>query len=181
MLRNRRPYVGIAIALIRNGNPRRSRLRRLLHSDHYALGSESILRGPTIMNTLKALIVVGIICAGLQYWNQHEAAVDLAAATDDNGFVDLSPMDGQDPGTVYVVAGLNCPHEDAQRADRLAKQLRDRRIPVVRTDTITVTSAVVDRYHAVSNGTSPLVLIRGRVKSNATLDQVVAELKMLQE
>jgi len=133
------------------------------------------------MNTLKALIVVGIVCAGLQYWNQHDAAVDLAAATDDNGFVDLSPMDGDDSDTVYVVAGLTCPQEDAQRADRLAEQLRGRGIPVVRTDTITVTSALVDRYHAVSNGTSPLVLVGGRVKSNATLDQVVAELKMLQE
>jgi len=133
------------------------------------------------MNTLKALIVLGIVCAGLQYWNQHDAAVDLAAATDDNGFVDLSPMDGDDSDTVYVVAGLTCPQEDAQRADRLAEQLRGRGIPVVRTDTITVTSALVDRYHAVSNGTSPLVLVGGRVKSNATLDQVVAELKMLQE
>jgi len=133
------------------------------------------------MNTLKALIVVGIVCAGLQYWNHHEAIVDLAAATDENGFVDLSPMEGQDPGTVYVAAGLNCPHEDAQRADRLAEQLRGRGIPVIRTDTVTVVSSVVDRYNAVSNGLLPLVFVRGRVKSDATLDQVVAEFTKLQK
>lgn len=139
-----------------------------------------MLRGATIMNTLKALIVVGIVCAGLQYWNQHDMAVAMAAATDDNGFVDLSPLEGQDPATVYVVAGLSCPHEEAQRADRLAEQLRGKGIPVIRTDTVTVIRSVVDRYNAVSNGTSPLVFVRGRAKPDATLDQVVAEFKKLQ-
>jgi len=133
------------------------------------------------MNTLKALIVVGIVCAGLQYWNHHEAAVDLAAATDENGFVDVSPLEAQDPGTVYVVAGQDCPHEEAQRADRLAEQLRGRGIPVIRTDTVTVVRSVLDRYNAVSNGTSPLVFVRGRVKSDATLDQIVAEFTKLQK
>jgi len=133
------------------------------------------------MNTLRALIVVASVCAGLHYWNRHETAVELAAATDQNGFVDLSPMEDQDPSTVYVVAGLNCPHEDAQRADRLAEQLRGRGIPVIRTDTVTVVTSVVDRYHAVSNGPLPLVFVHGRVKPDATLDQIVAELTMSQK
>jgi len=141
------------------------------------------------MNTLRALIIVGIVCAGLQYWNRHQAALALAAATDENGFLELPPTDGQKPDTVYVIAALNCPHEDAQRADRLAEELNGKGIPAIRTDHVNFqwtdvdTSAAheyADRTNAVMNGRLPIAFVRGRAKSDATLDQVVAEFTMLQ-
>jgi len=135
------------------------------------------------MNVLRVLIIVGVLWGGLQYWNRHEAAVALAAATDDNGFVDVPPVEGQNSDTIYVVAALNCPHEDAQRADRLAEQLRDKGISVIRTDSVNYhwsdadsSGAVIDRVNTVMNGPLPLVFVRGRVRPAATLDQVMAEL-----
>jgi len=142
------------------------------------------------MNTLKALIVLGILLAGVKVWNHHQAARELAAVTDENGFVELPPMDGQKPDTVYVVAAVNCPHEDAQRADRLAEQLTGKGIPTIRTNQVSVHLSAADaaraheyadRYNAVMNGRLPIAFIGGRAKSDATFDQVVAELATIKQ
>lgn len=131
----------------------------------------------------KVLVAVGLAVCGVHYWHQHENAVALAAAADENGFVDL-PVQGQSPDTVYIVAALNCPHEAAQRADRLAKDLGDKGIPVIRTNhwnfhwtgtDRSVADALAKRLNAVGNGPLPIVFVRGWAKGAPTLDEVVAE------
>ncbi len=135
------------------------------------------------MNFLKLLIVIGIAGGAYHYWQQHHSAGTAAAesaAPSRNGFVALPPADGHNAKVVYVVAAENCPHEEAQRADRLASDLSREGIPVTRTHDINFTlaaadSAQVDHIKSVMNGPLPIVFVRGRAKSNPTLDEVVAE------
>jgi predicted nucleic acid-binding Zn-ribbon protein len=109
-------------------------------------------------------------------------AKTLAAAADENGFVAL-PMAGQTPNTVYVVAAENCPHEEAQRADRLAKDLSTAGVSVERSHQahFNITdSKATERIEVMMNSPLPIVFIRDRAKSNPTLDDVMAELKTTQ-
>ncbi|HTT06850.1 MAG TPA: hypothetical protein VMF64_16340 [Steroidobacteraceae bacterium] len=94
------------------------------------------------------------------------------------------PVQDQSPDTVYIVAAVNCPRAAAQRADRLAKDLSDKGIPVIRTDHWSyhwngvdraAANDVARRLNAVGNGPLPIVFVRGRAKGAPTLDEVVAE------
>jgi hypothetical protein len=109
----------------------------------------------------------------------RSSAYDSSAA-DHHGFVQLPEVMGFDESRVMVVAAENCPHADAQRADRLAEDLRDRGIPVSRTHEVRFNPAHIDvtmaqRVPAVMEGALPIVFIHGRAKGNPTLDDVVAE------
>jgi hypothetical protein len=111
------------------------------------------------------------------------ALAAVMADADENGFVDLPQAQGQNPDTVYVVAAVNCPHEAAQRADRLAKGLGDEGIPVIRTDNVGFSAPGLDasalrRLNAIMNGPLPIVFVRGRAKSSATLRDVESELHL---
>lgn len=140
------------------------------------------------MNILKVLILVGLIGGGYNYYShRHDISSPsesgISLEENENGFITLPPATGQIAGTVYVVAARNCPHDAAQRADRLAEALTQDGIPVQRADSIgffaqsPVDSAVMDRMMQIMNGPLPIVFISGRVKSNPTLKDVVAEFK----
>lgn len=134
------------------------------------------------MNFLRLLVLLCVGYGGYHYWQQHQTHKQLQAATNSNGFVELpASPDGQDSGTVYVVAAENCPHEEAQRADRLAKELSNQNISVQRTHHIsfsTLTEASqAERVSAVMNGELPIVFINGRAKSNPSLDEVLKEVR----
>ena len=138
------------------------------------------------MNAARVLLIV---CAlgggGVHYWHKHESAVALAsvmASADENGFIDLPPARGQKLDAVYVVAAVNCPHEAAQRADRLAKELTDQGIPVIRTNNVSFSGrgldeSAVKRLNVVMNGPLPIVFVRGRAKSAASPEDVEAEFR----
>ncbi len=138
------------------------------------------------MNIIRALIVIGIVGGGYTYWKQHHeasASIESGPAVSENGFAALPPADGQSARKVFVVAAQNCPHEDAQRADRLAEDLSRKGIPVERTQNVSFSitsqpdSAVMERMSRIMNGPLPIVFVDGRAKSNPSLDEVVAEYK----
>jgi hypothetical protein len=137
------------------------------------------------MNVACILLIGCALGGAIHYWNKHESAVALASAmasADENGFIDLPSPQGQNPDTVYVVAAVNCPHEAAQRADRLAKDLGDRGIPVIRTNSVYfsgvgVDAAAVKRLNVVMNGPLPIVFFHGRAKSAPTSEVVEAEFR----
>jgi hypothetical protein len=137
------------------------------------------------MTPLRLLLVLCAMGAGLHFWHQHESAVarsSVMASADENGFVDLPPAQGQKSDTVYVVAAVNCPHEAAQRADRLARDLAREGIPVIRTNSVNFSGSGLDdsaikRLNVVMNEPLPIVFVHGRAKSAATLDDVEAEFK----
>ena len=139
------------------------------------------------MNIFRTLLVVCVVGGAYVYWNEQrrasppasaEATADVAPAT---GFETLPPVSGQRFRTVYVVAAENCPHEDAQRADRLADELSRKGVRVERTHSINFTfvsppdQALLNRLNAIMNGPLPIVFIDGRAKSNPALNEVVAE------
>lgn len=135
------------------------------------------------MSFIRLLIVVGLAGGAYHYWKEHRAGAVQAAsgpAVSAHGFVALPPADGQNPRSVYVIAAENCPHEDAQRADRLAEDLGRRGIPVVRSHNISFSlngadSSVAQRITSVMNGPLPIVFVQGRARSNPSLDEVLAE------
>lgn len=135
------------------------------------------------MSLIRILIVVGLAGGAYHYWKGHRAESIQAVsgpAVSTNGFVALPPADGQNPRSVYVIAAENCPHEDAQRADRLAEDLGRKGIPVVRSHNISFSlngadSSVANRISSVMNGPLPIVFVQGRAKSNPSLDEVLAE------
>lgn len=135
------------------------------------------------MNLFKLLIVVAIAAGGYYHWRQSRQSELLAGSTSsDHGFVSLPPVQGQSPAAVLVVAAEDCPHEDAQRADRLAEDLSRNGVPVLRTHHagFTLTGAdgnQLERINAVMNGLLPIVFVRGRARANPLLNEVLAEFK----
>lgn len=129
------------------------------------------------------LAVVAALWGGYQIHSQHQAAHalrDVLTSADADGFVDVPSPVNQNADTVYVVAAQNCPHAAAQQADRLAKQLSDKGVPVVRVNQVgyqpqRVDRPMMDRLNAVMNAPLPLVFINARVASNPEIDDVVAE------
>jgi hypothetical protein len=138
------------------------------------------------MNLLKLLVVVAL--GGLAYhsWNKHhdgvEALTSSGSAESHNGFVALPPVAGASPSAVLVVAAENCPEEAAQRADRLAEQIARSGVPVSRLHSVSFEipngdSSVANRVMSVMNSELPIVFVRGKAKSNPTLDEAIAEYK----
>jgi hypothetical protein len=137
------------------------------------------------MNFARVLLIVGAAGGGVHLWHQHQSAVAFAsvmASADEYGFIELPPAQGQNPDTVYVVAAVNCPHADAQRADRLARDLGDKGVPVIRTGNVSFSAvgldkSAVSRLNVVMNGRLPIVFIHGKAKPAATLEEVEAEFR----
>lgn len=141
------------------------------------------------MSLIKFLLIIGMLGTGYHYWTKPprvtpapSAAVQSGTSGQATGFVSLPSPNGAPSNTVVVVAAENCPHEDAQRADRLTAELKGRGIPVQRSHEVSFTidspdSAVPERINAVMNGQLPIVFINGRAKPNPSLDDVIAEFK----
>lgn len=143
------------------------------------------------MNLIKTLLMLclGIAAGGYVWKQQHKSLAAIESASNvessprlsDTGFTTLPPAEGQSYGTVFIVAPLNCTHEEAKRADRLAENLSRQGIPLKRTQNIgfSIKSApepeVMGRMSSIMNGPLPIVFINGRAKSNPSLEEVVAE------
>jgi len=138
------------------------------------------------MNLLKLVLVIAIGAGGYNYWRQHRqehpSGGSGGLSSTSRGFVSLPAVRDQSPSAVLVVAAEDCPHEDAQRADRLAEDLSRSGVPVVRTHAIGFEianggSADVDRINQVMTGELPVVFVRGRAKANPSLEEVLAEFR----
>lgn len=136
------------------------------------------------MNIVRTLLVISIAGGAYSYWTHRQAnsaQLEAGAAVSESGFVSLPHADGQDSRTVFVVAARGCPHEDAQRADRLTEDLSRRGIPVERVDHVDFRfasppdSLTMGRINKVMKGPLPIVFVAGRAKSNPSLDEVVIE------
>ncbi|MEO7885247.1 MAG: hypothetical protein ABI893_08030 [Polaromonas sp.] len=136
------------------------------------------------MNVIKIFIVLGLAGFGYQYWTKHREGQPPVASTSSarssNGFVLLPGTSGGGSGTVQVIAAEDCPEDAARRADSLAEQLSSKGIPVSRTHSVSFTVASGDpadaqRITAIMNGELPIVLVRGKAKSNPSFEDVMAE------
>jgi len=133
------------------------------------------------MRFLNLIIVLCVAYGGYHYWQQHQITKQLQSMTNANGFVEVPMPDDQEANIVYVVAAENCPHEDAQRADHLAKELSQQNISVQRTHRVGFSSikdeSEAQRINAVMNGELPIVFVSGRAKPNPSIEEVIAEFK----
>jgi len=141
------------------------------------------------MSLIKLLLIIGMLGTAFHYWKKPPRATPAPSATvqsgqsgQPTGFVAVPPPNGAPANTVMVVAAENCPHEDAQRADRLTAELKGRGIPVQRSHQVSFTidspdAAVPERIDSVMNGQLPIVFINGRAKPNPSIEDVIAEFK----
>jgi hypothetical protein len=133
------------------------------------------------MNILKLVLVVAVGAGAFNYWRQHSSpGLQTGSHSSANGFVALPPVQGQNPSTVLVIAAEDCPEEDAQRADRLADDLKRKGLPVARIHHLTFDlpgtgGADVNLINSVMGGTLPIVIVHGKAQANPSLDQVIAE------
>jgi hypothetical protein len=139
------------------------------------------------MKFLRLLLIVGVAACGIQYWHQHhfaDASASVMPVADQNGFMHMPPVEGQSRDTVYIVTTRHCPRRAVRSAVRLARDLSDAGIAVVRTHSViflpvgllAMDDSEVNRVTAMMNGPSPIVFVHGKAKTAATLEDVEAEL-----
>jgi hypothetical protein len=135
----------------------------------------------TVMSVTKLLLLFSMVGAVFHFMNEHDTQSALKTANvSPNGFVTLPAPTNLNVDMVLVLAAEDCPEEDAQRADKLADELRRRDIPFTRAHTANFDLTdpdpiVLKRLDLIMNGTLPIVFVNGRGKANPTLDEVVSE------
>ena len=139
------------------------------------------------MSFLKLLMLIGVLGFAYHQWDAHQQAKMLAtyAQASPGGFIPTAMPDEAKPGTVLILAPVNCPSDAAQRADHLADQLGRMGIPTLRSSHFSASvsnpsdeaQANLQRATSVLNGTIPAVFINGMGKANPSVDEVVAEYK----
>src|SRR4051812_23254610 len=137
------------------------------------------------MKFILTLVVIALAAGGYNYWkhrsNRVVPVVSSPSVESDRGFAAMPQVEGQNARTVYVVAAQNCPREEGQRTDRLAADLARRGIPVDRTHSAQFSfnaqpdNVVMETINKIMAGPLPVVFVRGRAKSNPSLEEVVAE------
>jgi len=135
------------------------------------------------MKLLSSVILVGAVWGGYQLFSEHQAARalrEVMLSADVNGFLDVPPPVGQNSDTIYVVAAQNCPHAAAQQADKIARELAAKGVPVERVNHVEFNPRQIDRVSmkrlsVVMTGPLPIVFVHGRVASNPEMSQVAEE------
>jgi hypothetical protein len=134
---------------------------------------------------VKFIIAGAAALVAYMAWNQHRVRVDaaaMAALTDERGFMEFEMPAGTRNNEVLIVAAQNCPHDGAVRADRLAREMAERNIRYRRSANVSFSvpqdadvDAFLRRNNAIMNSEVPIVFVNGKVKSNPSLDDVIAE------
>jgi uncharacterized protein HemX len=133
---------------------------------------------------IKLALIAVMLVAGVHLWHQHQRAVinrELAAVADSNGFVPIATASGSARNVAVVLAALNCPSAQAQRADSLAAELTRLGLANQRANNYyaSINSRdqipLLNRTNTVLGGEIPIVIINGRAKANPTIEEVRAE------
>ena len=129
------------------------------------------------------LLLVAAGLAGAWNWWSHRTPADaISSPAGIDGFIPVEMPAGTPRNTVLVLTPLNCPSEQAQRADALIRELSDIGIPVKRDSGFSFDLEnpsreqrdAVDRTVEVFKQGAPAVFINGMGMSNPTTSQVVA-------
>jgi hypothetical protein len=140
---------------------------------------------------VKLLVFAGLVYFGWHMYQQTvatqaaAAAQATAAGIGETGFVQTGDVDESERDVVLILRPADCPSEQAQRAEALARELTRRRIPHKLGDSMSIhddspTQESVDDHNRamdVFNQGAPAVYINGRGKSNPTADEVEVEYK----
>lgn len=136
------------------------------------------------MSLLKWLVVVCALGFGYHLWSEHKAAQELAGLEQSSPgeFVPTAMPSDARPGTVLILAPVNCPSVAAKRADALAEKLGGMGIPTMRSNHFSANisnpseddKASLKRAAAVLSGDMPAVFVNGMGKANPSVQEVVA-------
>lgn len=146
---------------------------------------------------MKKIIYIGIVAIILSFaaYQMHKNKLakqqivrDIKSRTDQYGFVDISVnLTGRDG--IVILAPINCPSDQAKRADKLARELENMKIPVIRMNgyhyqmdlsnyTEREANQIVNRIYYVQKMPAPVVFVNGKVKSNASITDIINENKI---
>lgn len=140
--------------------------------------------GASRVGSIRWVLIALALGGGVRLWHHHQRAAverDLAAVADSNGFVPIATAAGSAPNVAVVLAALNCPSAQAQRADAMAAQLTRLGLANQRANTYFASISsreqmpLLNRTNAVLGGEIPIVIINGRAKANPTVEEVRAE------
>lgn len=134
------------------------------------------------MRLLTLLLLVAGLFGGYRWW-QDRSGADLAVGASPNGFVPVEMPDGLARNVVLILAPPNCPSEQAQRSEALARQLAHEGIPVRRGSSFSFAvanptaeqRAGIDRAVQVFQRGAPAVFMNGMAMSDPTPAQAIAE------
>ena len=102
---------------------------------------------------------------------------------DSYGFVPTLAGGNAPPNTAVVLAALNCPSVLAKRADAMALRLRELGILNTRANNYRIggvirdQSALIEQTSAIFGGEIPVIIVNGCAKTNASVEEVVAEMR----
>lgn len=124
-----------------------------------------------------------LACVGAYRWWDGQGGNNGGHVANQNGFVPVQMPDGAPQRVVLVLAPPDCPSDEAQRADSLARHLSAQGIPVRKGSSISFNvvnptadqRAGVERAVAVFNRGAPAVFVNGMAMANPTPAQVIAE------
>ncbi|MCY7264838.1 hypothetical protein K6W19_32490, partial [Pseudomonas protegens] len=76
------------------------------------------------MSLTRVLFIAAVLGLGYKLWSGHQQEVlQATAASSPSGFISVAMPGGARPGVVMVFAPVNCPSDEARRADELAAGL----------------------------------------------------------
>ncbi|MEQ1518728.1 MAG: hypothetical protein ABL931_19780, partial [Usitatibacteraceae bacterium] len=110
----------------------------------------------------------------------NQSTMTAVSSVSSRGFVALPAFSGSSSRGVIVFAPDECPEEAGRRADELVGTLERNGVPVVRSSSVNFNTQnsspeEVQRLMNVMNGELPIVVIRGKGKSNPPVAEVLAE------
>lgn len=134
------------------------------------------------MKIIRLLILAGVVGLGYHWW-QGRGDAPYPQGESRSGFIPVLMPAGAEPDRVLILAPINCPSEDAQRADELAAQLTRMGIPNTRSSSYSLAvdnptreqKERMDRAVVVMNSEIPAVFVNGMAKANPTAEEVAAE------
>lgn len=141
-------------------------------------------QGAGSVGSIKWVLFAVLIWGGVQVWHHHQRAVverDLASVADSNGFVPVVTAAGSAHNVAIVLAALNCPSAQAQRADALSAELTRLGLANQRANNYFASinsrdqMPLLNRTNEVLGGEIPIVIINGRAKANPSAEEVQAE------
>jgi len=139
------------------------------------------------MRVLKLMAIIGATGLAVHAWHGHaHRPVNYGTASaqpSPNGFIATAMPEGAQANTVLILAPVNCPSKEAQRADALSRKLTGMSVPNKRANSFSLKidnpspeqQAGMRRAADVLGGEIPAVFVNGMGKSNPTADEVAAE------
>ena len=134
---------------------------------------------------MRGLIKIILFLVALGYGAQYvkDYYVDgLAETKGPGGFVPVPSAQGVKADAVTIVTAPTATEIAAARGEAIAKALSEKGIPVLRAQQVNFAGAGGDsvlsaRAMLIMTGEQPVVLVRGKAKSNPTLDEVLLEFR----